>query len=549
MASSSGTRAGEFWSAKPYCLRCFTPLPSGEDRCVRCEFVSKRSMRRKRWNLNPDIIRTEKRLKWALVILVPIVARLFAAVPRCREVQGHMSMAGGSALFWGWLGLGMMTLFAWLTVGMLTRRRRFFRATVYWTPILFLSAVVPLICLHWACIPLVLAGACAPSLGRRARRWMQERIDAGARAPAMEEHPSRDPRLAVAGHPDLTGHCLQCLRPLRQDEPHCDACGFVTTRSMSREFWNLIPGLRLLETVLKRTIALALLVSASYVIFAWEPWYPSWTTRAWVLGTWLVVSVSGAAAWHTAEKLTRWSPAFRATLFWTWFLLIGGVVSVAVKVPDLTIGLLVGGALAPVFGRLARRWQLSKLGSTTGEVPSAGPKRVSRSEKPYCLRCFAPLEGGMTLCGDCGFVSRPPLRKIYWNLNPGLRRLESIAKGAVIVLILAACLFLWCAVGAMGLSTGAGPGAGWFLLLPLFFGVACWGTVAKITKRKPYFRATAFWTGFSLLMAAVLYLAVDLWWLIPFAVGFVFLLLGHYARRWQRGIIEAAAGQERAASA
>ena len=126
--------------------------------------------------------------------------------------------------------------------------------------------------------------------------------------------------------------------------------------------------------------------------------------------------------------------------------------------------------------------------------PSCAPGRSRRGT--YCLYCYAPMpspveaavRGPSRPCGACGAVNLRADQRLYWTREPWLVHLEGWAKAATVTSLVA---LAW----AMGQrSPGGGSGQGWILGFPIVAGAVLWQTVEKITRWKPYFRATTFWT-------------------------------------------------------
>ena len=50
--------------SETYCLACFAAMPRSEKRCDRCGFSNMKSMRRRFWNQNPDLMGLQKVLTY-----------------------------------------------------------------------------------------------------------------------------------------------------------------------------------------------------------------------------------------------------------------------------------------------------------------------------------------------------------------------------------------------------------------------------------------------------------------------------------------------------
>lgn len=120
------------------------------------------------------------------------------------------------------------------------------------------------------------------------------------------------------------------------------------------------------------------------------------------------------------------------------------------------------------------------------------PKRDSRIHRPYCLRCYLPLErqsDARQVCSRCGYVNVKVDQGKYWTREAWLCRIEWLAKAAISLLI---AWISWKILFAGQAGTGMGHGIA--VGFPILLGVVLWDTASKITRRQPYFRATIVWS-------------------------------------------------------
>jgi hypothetical protein len=151
--------------------------------------------------------------------------------------------------------------------------------------------------------------------------------------------------------------------------------------------------------------------------------------------------------------------------------------------------------------------------------------------KPYCLRCFIPLQGDDRTCPDCGFVSIRPLRMRYWNQHPGIIALENTFKGGIVFVCLATIILI-----LVNLERGAGSAySGYAIAFPVVaVGVGLWQTASRLTRRNTYFGPVLFWAlAFGLL--CLLFLFIDFRLSLAFLIPLVFVyLIGKSCSQWKR---------------
>jgi ribosomal protein L40E len=118
------------------------------------------------------------------------------------------------------------------------------------------------------------------------------------------------------------------------------------------------------------------------------------------------------------------------------------------------------------------------------------PEHIHR---PYCLRCYARMEsyaGTRRACERCGYVNLKIDQQLYWTREKRLRELEGLAKTLIVAFLIGLALLI--GVGLKG-HRGGGMGQGWAIGFPVLIVVILWDTASKITRYKPYFRATIVW--------------------------------------------------------
>ncbi len=71
---------------RPYCLRCFAPLPGDDRTCPDCGFVSIRPLRMRYWNQHPGIISLENTFKGGIVFAcLAAITLIFVASEKDRQ--------------------------------------------------------------------------------------------------------------------------------------------------------------------------------------------------------------------------------------------------------------------------------------------------------------------------------------------------------------------------------------------------------------------------------------------------------------------------------
>jgi|GEM_PF-4619219 len=155
---------------KPYCLKCFAPLPSNETTCAACGFLNLPSQRRKYWNRNPELVQLEQTIKAFTVALCLILA-----------VAVTLSMRAYS-IHQGWLvafpviavGVGI-----WQTASRLTQRCVHFRPTLFWALALGILGAFGLLVdwrLSLGCAFLITLVVLA---GAGLKEWKQRKVTSG----------------------------------------------------------------------------------------------------------------------------------------------------------------------------------------------------------------------------------------------------------------------------------------------------------------------------------------------------------------------------------
>jgi hypothetical protein len=103
-------------------------------------------------------------------------------------------------------------------------------------------------------------------------------------------------------------------------------------------------------------------------------------------------------------------------------------------------------------------------------------------------------------CPACGAVNLTADRLKFWTKEKKLVRIEKSLKVFIVLFCLSLCVMLAFMFTHMG-----GTGAGWFIVLPVFFGMALWWTASCLTRRITTFRPSIFW-GVFVLIVAILFL-------------------------------------------
>ncbi len=135
---------------KPYCLRCYSPLPEAGSTCDRCDYSNPHALRRKYWTREPAVVRAEIAIK-ALIVFLTATA--------CVAILMFASVWLGSMRVWCVVITGIIGIAFWQTASRLTARGGYFHATGFWLSVLLLLAGV--LAFHnpvLGPIPLALAG-------------------------------------------------------------------------------------------------------------------------------------------------------------------------------------------------------------------------------------------------------------------------------------------------------------------------------------------------------------------------------------------------------
>ena len=129
----------------------------------------------------------------------------------------------------------------------------------------------------------------------------------------------------------------------------------------------------------------------------------------------------------------------------------------------------------------------------------ATPDEPERIQRPYCLRCYAPLEKvreACLTCAACGHRNVLADQRLFWTQEPNLMELEWFLKVGIVFLL---AVIFWALLSGMQMQFGMGQG--YAIGFPIVIGAVLWETTGKLTRRKPYFRATLFWTAIPLVIA------------------------------------------------
>jgi hypothetical protein len=328
---------------RPYCLRCFAPLVPRKSLCGACGFTSTTYLRRSYWNRNPRILLVQRVLQVAACI--PLVPATFLS-----PVAGIV------------VGIPV-----YYTLAKLTEPVPHFRARLFWS-ILFLAGAILLEIGAWT-FPVARLLSLASLVGaglvllfaRWFDRWRARIFAEGARrvpdpeaALAGRVHGPRE--VLEAGRP----YCLRCFATREAGSDRCPECGFAS-RSFDRErYWNLSPGLRLLEHVLRVPILLALVVGGLGVSGVGLEREIAWPL---FLGSIVLV----IPAWWSIGRLTRNRPAIDFTAFWALLLLAAGAALVR-NHRRTALAVLVAALVVIAIGILARRWKARLIDVGPAEV-------------------------------------------------------------------------------------------------------------------------------------------------------------------------------------
>ena len=118
--------------------------------------------------------------------------------------------------------------------------------------------------------------------------------------------------------------------------------------------------------------------------------------------------------------------------------------------------------------------------------------------RAYCLRCYASMQANDKTCDACGATNLTADRLKYWTREGMLVWLEKMIKLFIVMLTVGLCLVLALIVPHRG-----GASCGWFIALPIFFGMALWWTASCLTRRVTTFRPSIFWGAFMFIVSLI----------------------------------------------
>jgi hypothetical protein len=331
-------------------------------------------------------------------------------------------------------------------------------------------------------------------------------------------------------------YCLHCFAPLVRGKSLCGACGFVSTVSQRRRYWNLHPTLMRAQTTIQVASAIGLLVPAAFI-----------------RGLGLATAFLWVAAHYTASTLTARVPYFRARWFWTIaFILAALVLAVgtsSVRPTPVAAGVaLVLGLVSRPLGRRFSRWKqrlimagaerVSDPGRLLAEYLAEPRDHAFEIQRHYCLRCFATVAADDARCERCGHISRGRDRERYWTMKPGLL-LVSRTLQTLTVLVVPAFLISWLCLGG-GLRS-AGPPEAMAILpamaLAILLSVPAYWTFGHLVRHEPDLDLLSFWVVVAL-AAALALVRVHLTLAGVFAgAALVVALIGRAARRLKARLI------------
>jgi len=148
--------------------------------------------------------------------------------------------------------------------------------------------------------------------------------------------------------------------------------------------------------------------------------------------------------------------------------------------------------------------------------------------KPYCLRCYAPLDVDRGKCAVCGYSNPLSIRQHYWTREPALVQTEVALKVTIFVLTLGAMMVLGLSGRRLGWM------AGWTLAVPVFIAFPLWMTASCLTARTTIFNPVGFWTAVFVLIGVFL-VSFEPWLgIIPLVFIVITVTSGMSFRRWKR---------------
>jgi hypothetical protein len=147
--------------------------------------------------------------------------------------------------------------------------------------------------------------------------------------------------------------------------------------------------------------------------------------------------------------------------------------------------------------------------------------------KPYCVRCYAPLDAGRGKCTACGYSNPLSIRQRYWTREPELVQTEIALKVMIFVLTLGAMMVLGLSGRRLGWM------AGWTLAVPVFVAFPLWMTASCLTARTALFNPVGFWSAVFVLIGIFL-VAFNPWLgIIPLVLIVITVTSGMSFRRWK----------------
>ncbi len=157
--------------SETYCLACFASMPRSEKNCDRCGFSNMKSMRRRFWNQNPDLMGIQAVLTYGtLGFGVLTVFLLFGgAAPWLGKAFGIRG--SGRILTLVIMGLTILLTLLHQTFTKLTRHHLYFRPTIFWMAVFGIGAFLCGSGAPFIAALLLSAGVWTFFLGRSLERW------------------------------------------------------------------------------------------------------------------------------------------------------------------------------------------------------------------------------------------------------------------------------------------------------------------------------------------------------------------------------------------
>jgi hypothetical protein len=152
---------------KPYCLRCYAPLPEDADRCRACGHLVSFNTRLQYWTREPLLVGVEIGLKVAIFVLT--IVAVIVILASFERLGGWMA---------GWnLAVPVFIAFPlWMTASCLTARGGFFNPVWFWCAAWVLMGLFLVAFSLWlAVVPITLV-IITVTAGMEFRRWKVRRV-------------------------------------------------------------------------------------------------------------------------------------------------------------------------------------------------------------------------------------------------------------------------------------------------------------------------------------------------------------------------------------